>query len=112
MLHSNGQLICLNQPAPEVQQTGNNPSQSVNGSGHEDPVTTQSLSTAEAAFIDNLRFQGIDELIHSLKTVHDLALYHTDLCFGPRETAMLYQLKVLWEELEEINQTVCLAKEG
>ena len=89
--------------------TGNNPSQSVNGSGHEDSVTTQSLRTAEAVFIDNLRFQGIDELIHSLKTVHDLALYHTDLCFGPKETAMLYQLKVLSEEL---NQIGCLAEEG
>lgn len=31
----------------------------------------KSLNPAEEEFISNLKFQGIDELIHSLKMIHD-----------------------------------------
>ena len=59
----------------------------------------------EQTFIDNIRFQGIEELVKALKMIHDFALYHTDLCFGTEEKTALFNLKFLWEELEPLKKT-------
>ena len=87
MRTSNGQTACLN----------GNHVESVNGS-----EILKSLNSVEQEFIGNLKFQGIEELIKSLKMIHDFALYHTDLCFDTEEKIALFNLKFLWEGLEEL----------
>jgi len=57
------------------------------------------LNPVEQEFIGNIKFQGIEELVSSLKMIHDFALYHTDLCFDTAEKTALFNLKFLWEEL-------------
>lgn len=85
MLHSNGQTACLN------------------GKNHENSsVSLKSISSSEEEFISNIRFQGIEELVHSLRTIHDYALYHTDLCFDTDEKMALFNIKILWEGLEKL----------
>lgn len=90
MRNSNGSNVCLN---------GKN-AESVNGS-----EILKSLNPVEQEFIGNLKFQGIDDLINSLKMIHDFALYHTDLCFDTPEKIALFNLKFLWEGLEELGKS-------
>ncbi len=89
MLHSNGQTACLN----------GNQLETVNGSKIPIP-----LNASEAEFLDFVKFHGIDELIKSLKMVHDFALYHTDLCLDTQEKNALFNLKILWEGLEQMGK--------
>ena len=86
----NGQTACLN----------GNHLESVNGS-----EILKSLNSVEREFIGNLKFQGIEELVNSLKMIHDFALYHTDLCFDTEEKVALFNLKILWEELEQLRKS-------
>ena len=60
----------------------------------------QSLNSSQLEFIDFIQFHGIDEFIQSLKLIHDLALYHTDVCFDTKEKNALFNLKILWEGLK------------
>jgi len=85
----NGQTACLN----------GNHVESVNGS-----EILKSLNPIEQEFIGNLKFQGIEELIESLKMIHDFALYHTDLCLDTPEKIALFNLKFLWEGLEQLGK--------
>ena len=87
MRNSNGQTTCF---------TGNHVA-SINGSEVQKP-----LNSVEQEFIGNLKFQGIEELISSLRMIHNFALYHTDLCFDTEEKIALFNLKVLWEGLEQL----------
>ncbi|WP_109831122.1 hypothetical protein [Reichenbachiella versicolor] len=89
MRTQNGQTACLN----------SNHLESVNGSEILKP-----LNSIEQEFIGNLKFHGIEELIESLKMVHDFALYHTDLCFDTPEKTALFNLKFLWEGLEQLRK--------
>lgn len=89
MLHSNGQIACLN----------GNQLEHVNGS-----KTPIPLNASEAEFLDFVKFHGIDELIKSLKMVHDFALYHTDLSLDTQEKNALFNLKILWEGLEQMGK--------
>ena len=63
------------------------------------------LNTADAEFLDFVKFHGIGEFIKSLKMIHDFALYHTDLCFDTKEKIALFNLKMLWEELEVLKKS-------
>ncbi len=65
----------------------------------------KSLNSIEEEFIGNLKFQGIEELVNSLKMIHDFALYHTDLCFDTPEKIALFNLKFLWEGLEQLGKS-------
>ena len=85
-----GQTACLNGKNVE----------SVNGS-----EILKSLNSVEEEFIGNLKFQGIEELVNSLKMIHDFALYHTDLCFDTPEKIALFNLKFLWEGLEALEKS-------
>ena len=90
MRNSNGSNVCLNGKNVE----------SINGS-----EILKSLNSIEEEFIGNLKFQGIEELIESLKMIHDFALYHTDLCFDTPEKIALFNLKFLWEGLERLGKS-------
>lgn len=91
MRNPNGQKACLNGKLKE----------SVNGPGTSLPKG-KDLNATEQEFIGNLKFHGIEELVKSLKMVHDFALYHTDLFFDTEEKIALFNLKYLWEELEQL----------
>ncbi|MEO9805161.1 MAG: hypothetical protein ABJF04_18030 [Reichenbachiella sp.] len=60
------------------------------------------VNSSEKEFIELIRFKGADEFTHSLKMIHDFALYHSDLCFDTAEKNALFDLKILWEGLEEM----------
>lgn len=62
------------------------------------------LLPAQAAFIDYIMFHGVSEFSKSLKLIHDLALYHTDVPFNDEEKYALFNLKILWEGFEQIEQ--------
>lgn len=60
------------------------------------------LTASQAEFWYLVECQGCKELAHSLKMVHDLALYHSDIPFDTVEKSALYDLKVLWEGFEKL----------
>jgi hypothetical protein len=62
------------------------------------------LTQSQAEFWYLVECQGSRELAHSLKMVHDLALYHSDIPFDTAEKSALFDVKVLWEGLEEMGQ--------
>ena len=90
MRNSNGSNVCLNGKNVE----------SIN-----DSEISKSLNSVEQEFIGNLKFQGIEELVNSLKMIHDFALYHTDLCLDTPEKIALFNLKFLWEGLEQLEKS-------
>ena len=49
-------------------------------------------------------FQGAVASV-AAKMIHDFALYHTDLCFDTEEKIALFNLKFLWEGLEQLGKT-------
>ena len=65
-------------------------------------VNLKSLDSSETEFMDKIKFQGIEELIDSLKMIHDFAVYHSDISLGTTEKMALLNLKILWEGLEEL----------
>ena len=66
--------------------------------------TLTPLLPAQAEFIDYIMFHGVSEFSESLKLIHDLALYHTDVPFDQNEKAALFNLKILWEGFEQIEK--------
>ena len=93
MRNSNGQEVYLN----------GNASQTANGStvAIESKVLAP-LNSSESEFLDFVKFHGIDDFVKSLKMIHDFALYHTDLCFDTEEKNALFNLKILWEGMEQM----------
>ncbi|MCE7062371.1 hypothetical protein [Dyadobacter sp. CY343] len=47
---------------------------------------------------------GLSRIIQSLKMIHDLALYHSDIPFDQAKKSALFDLKVLWEGLEQMGR--------
>lgn len=62
-----------------------------------------SLTEPQADLIDFILFHGASGLSSSLKIIHDLALYHSDVPFDKVEKAALFDLKLLWEQLEQMD---------
>jgi hypothetical protein len=60
------------------------------------------LTQSQADFLYIVDCQGCRELSQSLKMIHDLALYHSDIPFDKNEKTALFDLKVLWEGLEKM----------
>jgi hypothetical protein len=60
------------------------------------------LTQRQADFLYIVDCQGCRELSQSLKMIHDLALYHSDIPFDQKEKSALFDLKVLWEGLEQM----------
>lgn len=78
----------------------------VNASVDTRPVSKieKSLLPAQAEFIDFIMFHGIAELPKSLKLIHDLARYHSDVSFNENEKSALFDLKILWEDFEQMEK--------
>ena len=95
MLHSNGQNVSLN----------GNVLKTVNDSLHAESRVLTLLGSSEVEFLNFIKFHGIDDLVKSLKMIHDFALYHTDLCFDTEEKNALFNLKILWEGMEQMTKS-------
>jgi hypothetical protein len=65
--------------------------------------TKVSLSDSQTELIDFILFHGASGLSSSLKIIHDLALYHSDVTFDKAEKTALFDLKLLWEQLEQMD---------
>ena len=64
----------------------------------------KSLLPSQAEFLDYIMFHGVEEFSKSLKLIHDLALYHSDVSFNEDEKSALFDLKILWEGFERSRQ--------
>jgi hypothetical protein len=60
------------------------------------------FSETQIELLDFIQFYGPKELCKSLKQIHDLALYHSDIPFDKDEKIALFDLKMLWEALENV----------
>lgn len=58
------------------------------------------LTPSQCEFIDFVLFYGASELSKSLRIVHDLALYHSDVPIGAEEKRALFGVRCLWEGVD------------
>jgi len=58
------------------------------------------LTPSQCEFIDFVLFYGASELSKSLRIVHDLALYHSDVAIGAEEKRALFGVRCLWEGID------------
>lgn len=68
------------------------------------PGDTRHESKVQKEFLNFVRFQGIQDIVESLKKVHEMALYHTDLVIDDEERVALFHVKILWEEMEKLKK--------
>ena len=62
------------------------------------------LTQSQAEFWYAIECQGYKELAHSLKMVHDLALYHSDVPFDKAEKSALFDVNLLVEEFQKLGE--------
>ena len=66
--------------------------------------TTKPLLPSQIEFLESVTLHGALDLSKSLRMIHDLALYHSDISFNDDEKTALYNLKILWEAFERISE--------
>ena len=93
MLHSNGQNGCQNSSSENAPVDARQVSRN-----------SKSLSPAQVEFLSMVMFHGVHDLSVSLKLVHDIALYHSDYPLEEVEKSALYDVKSLWEGLENMGK--------
>ncbi|WDO14530.1 hypothetical protein MH928_07490 [Flavobacterium sp. WW92] len=59
------------------------------------------LTPSQCEFIDFVLFYGASELSKSLRIVHDLALYHSDVPIGAEEKRALFGVRCLGKKLKK-----------
>jgi hypothetical protein len=64
------------------------------------------LTHSQAEFWYLIECQGYKELAHSLKMVHDLALYHSDVPFDTAEKSALFDVNLLVEGFQKLGEKV------
>jgi hypothetical protein len=64
------------------------------------------LTQSQVEFWYVVECQGYKELAHSLKIVHDLALYHSDVPFDTAEKSALFDVNLLVEEFQKLGENV------
>ncbi|WP_157488337.1 hypothetical protein [Dyadobacter crusticola] len=64
------------------------------------------LTQSQAEFWYVVECQGYKELAHSLKMVHDLALYHSDIPFDTAEKSALFDVNLLVEGFQKLGEKV------
>ncbi|TLV00401.1 hypothetical protein [Dyadobacter luticola] len=64
------------------------------------------LTDSQAEFWYLVECQGCKELAHSLKMVHDLALYHSDVPFDKAEKTALFDVNLLVEGFQKMGEKV------
>ncbi|QRR01350.1 hypothetical protein [Dyadobacter sandarakinus] len=64
------------------------------------------LTQSQAEFWYLIECQGYKELAHSLKVIHDLAIYHSDVPFGTAEKSALFDVNLLVEGFQKLGDKV------
>ena len=90
----------LNGPGVDSNKNSVNPT---NDARHSSNVGAP-LSQSQAEFWYVIECQGYKELAHSLKMVHDLALYHSDIPFNTAEKSALFDVNLLVEGFQKLGQ--------
>jgi len=67
---------------------------------------SSTITSAEADILYLIDTQGCQELARSLRMIHDMALYHSDIPFEEPQKSALYDVKLLWEGLEKMGEKV------
>jgi len=67
---------------------------------------SSTITSAEADILYLIDTQGSRELARSLRMIHDMALYHSDIPFEEPQKSALYDMKLLWEGLEKMSDKV------
>ncbi len=62
------------------------------------------LWPAQAKFLEDILFMDVEGLSQSLKHVHELALYYTQVDLGENEKQTLMDVKLLWECLDSLKE--------
>ena len=62
------------------------------------------ITAAQAEILYLIDTQGCHELARSLRMIHDMALYHSDIPFDEPQKSALYDLKLLWEGFERMEE--------
>lgn len=60
----------------------------------------------DSQFTNFVLLHGVHEFSKSLKMIHDLALYHSDVPLEEAEKIALYDLKLLWEGFERMGEEI------
>ncbi|KAB7530785.1 hypothetical protein F8C76_04610 [Flagellimonas olearia] len=68
------------------------------------PKFSKMLSPAQVQLLDYAHYLDAPELVKSLKLVHDTTLYHTHEPLDEAEKDALFNIKGLWECLEQITE--------
>lgn len=94
-----------------MRTSGNAQSEVLNGHSVSTTADTRNVSKvkvcltpSQAEFMDWVCFYGVKEFSKSLKLVHDLALYHSDVPFDATEKHALFDVKQLWEGFERMGE--------
>jgi len=64
------------------------------------------LTQSQVEFWYVIECQGYKELAHSLKMVHDLALYHSDVPFDTAQKSALFDVNLLFEGFQKLGEKV------
>lgn len=72
-----------------------------NKCAHCNVVLTQ-LTPAQTQLLDFINPLDAPDLVHSLKHIHNIALYHSEGPLNDPEKVALYWMKGLWERIAEI----------
>ena len=62
--------------------------------------TVKLLTSAEVDFLEFFNYLDSPKFVNSLKLIHDLAVYHSDVLFDVEEKTTLYDVRTLWEKIE------------
>ena len=90
---------------PFIMQTPNGQCACLDGRSESTTVDTRHVSKPQLKFLDYIRFHREQELSKSLKLIHDLALYHSDVPFDQDQKSALFDLKILWEGLDTLGES-------
>ena len=82
-----------------------NPVNPTNDARHASNASTP-LTDSQAEFWYLVECQGCKELAQSLKMVHDLALYHSDVPFDKAEKSALFDVNLLVEGFQRMGGKV------
>lgn len=63
--------------------------------------TKEELEKIVTELTEDLIFHDINEVIQSLKLVHTIALYHSDIPIDKNERSALFILQMIWEHFEK-----------
>jgi hypothetical protein len=68
--------------------------------------TSKLLTPPEIELLEFVGYLERPDLVKSLKLIHDLAIYHSDVAFDTKEKTALHDVRVLWEKIADMIEKV------